>query len=463
MKGIAAALRASPLTSQSDFLKERHFSMSRSIIFAILAFGLLMIANLAVFGYLGFRSLSEKMVTEKLMAGLNEASSLINLQLAEQQETEAVRFTKQIAPHLRGFSYFRAVVVLDRQGRVVHREEIRSRLVRVQTPKVVMEDELSRRLPSTRTIGHTNTPRMIPVQNPMNNVSEETRLALELNAESFAREVETLREELNTKLTIAVFISLVLLGAGLTYVIWLYKRHQALQLKARNADRLAYVGTLSSGLAHEIRNPLNSMNMNVQLIQEELDEMGLDNTGDMYAMLDSTRGEIRRLEKMVSSFLAYARPVRLQTRRLQINNLIMDTLRFLGPEIEKSGIALKTELSPSLPPIAIDENLMKQALINVIQNGVQVLEPGKAMEITTRIAGGDKVLIAIRDEGPGISAEELKNIFKVFYSTKRGGTGLGLPTAQRIAELHHGGIKVESTVELGTTFTLILPMESPPE
>ncbi len=101
--------------------------------------------------------------------------------------------------------------------------------------------------------------------------------------------------------------------------------------------------------------------------------------------------------------------------------------------------------------------------MNIIQNAVHVLLPGQILEITTRKAGGDKALVAIRDEGPGISAEELKNIFKVFYSTKRGGTGLGLATAQRIAELHNGGMKVESQVGKGTTFTIILPLEAPPE
>ena len=112
-----------------------------------------------------------------------------------------------------------------------------------------------------------------------------------------------------------------------------------------------------------------------------------------------------------------------------------------------------------LPEIPMDTGQMKQALMNVIQNGVQVLDPGGLLEIRTRKAAGDKVLIIIRDEGPGISPEELKNIFKVFYSTKRGGTGLGLATAQRIVELHQGGIKVDSKVGSGTGFTFILPIE----
>jgi len=144
---------------------------------------------------------------------------------------------------------------------------------------------------------------------------------------------------------------------------------------------------------------------------------------------------------------------------MQINDVVENIVGFLRPEIQEGGLVLNLDLSKSLPEIPLDESQMKQALLNVIQNAVQVSQPGEKISVTTRLGGGDKILVIVADHGPGIAPQELENIFKVFYSTRRGGTGLGLPIAQRIVELHGGGIKVESSVGVGTTITLIIPKE----
>jgi signal transduction histidine kinase len=302
---------------------------------------------------------------------------------------------------------------------------------------------------------------MVNVGNAQGALPEDTRLVLEYDPARIEEELSMLRSEVNKKLWIAIGLSLVLLLIGAGYVIWAYKRNKLLQRQAQKADRMAYVGTLASGLAHEIRNPLNSMNMNVQLIQEELlEQRPSGDVPELYNMLDATRKEILRLERLVSSFLMFARPTQLQTHPTHINELLGDTLKFLEPEIQKSGIELKTNFDEGLPQIDVDENQLRQALLNIIQNGIQVLQPHKMLEIRTHRQNGNKVAVTVRDEGPGISKEEQKNIFKVFYSTRRGGTGLGLPIAQRIAELHRGDIEVESTPGEGTMFTLVLPTAS---
>lgn len=430
--------------------------MTRSMVLAILAFSLLIIANLATFGILGFRVLSEQLVTERLWSGLSEAQSLL------EQEARDIdnpyQASERLAPRLRSRSVFEAVVVLDRFGNVLHRRSLRGEVVALDQ-RARLQDSPAE---PTSEPGFRNVNgqlRHMPVQNQ--NAEAGERLALEYNEEAVRHEVEALRHEFNKKIGIAIGISLLLLCLGLGYVIHAYKRGQTLQAEARRADRMAYVGTLSSGLAHEIRNPLNSMNMNVQLIQEELEEMGAEEHQDILEMLDSTRNEVRRLERLVSSFLAYARPTQLTKRPGQINELVRDIAQFLEPEARELGVQIQLQLSDELPQLSMDENIMRQALLNVIQNGLQVSQKGQVLRIATRKAGGDKILVVIADEGPGIAAEELKNIFKEFYSTKRGGTGLGLPIAQRIAELHLGGIKVESEIGKGSTFTFILPMEQP--
>jgi len=419
--------------------------MSRSIIIAILAFGLLIVANMAVFGFLGFRTLSERMVTERLVEGLNEATRLARHHALD----DGREVSRRLAPELRSFDFLRSVVVFDRNGRVVHREIIGGQLIR---PSLQGAYQPSQPNPDS-------TWRIVPVQSPVVLAQNGQRLALEYDEEAIGAEVEKLRGEFTHKMWWAIGFSLVLLSAGLAYVLFAYRRNQKLQEQARRADRMAYVGTLSSGLAHEIRNPLNSMNMNVQLIEEELDDVGIDADTEIREMLEGTRREVARLERLVSSFLAYARPTDLEKKLISVNDLVGDLLEFLAPEIKEKGIVLEQRFAENLPALMLDPNQMKQALLNVVQNAISVLEHGQKLVVETRRAGGDNLLITVRDEGPGISAEELKNIFKEFYSTRLGGTGLGLPIAQRIAELHRGGIKVESEVGKGTTFTFVLPIE----
>lgn len=428
--------------------------MSRSLVVAIVAFCLLILMNSIAFGYLCFGILPKKIVTERLMDGLLEARAALAQESLGKEPFDGLTTSRKLAPRLKQYKWILSVVVLDRQGRVIHREQIQSQLlVREQNREPFLK------APQQLPVGYAGS--MIPIQSPSDHpFTDQPRLALEYNALQIEEEVRALREDLNRKLGVAIVVSLLLLCAGLVYVILAYKRNKILQLQATKADRLAYVGTLASGLAHEIRNPLNAMNMNIQLIQEEMQEQGAVDDPDTSDMLEATRKEILRLERLVSSFLAYARPTQLQAKPMQLNDLISDTMSFLDPEIERSGIRLQLELDPELPQIEADEGHLKQALLNVIQNGIQVLRPDTLLSIATKKLNGDRVLVKIRDEGPGISAEELKNIFRVFYSTRHGGTGLGLPIAQRIVELHHGKIEVASEVGKGTEFTFTLPLQT---
>jgi len=427
--------------------------MSRSLIMAILALAVFLVGNLTVYSFLSYRYLSERMVTEKLVEGLNEAMSVLNQEAArEAADIDAQgALPRQLVRRLRKYNVFHAIALVDASGRVLYREVINVQAAAYELgPPAPPERERV----AARGMISVSTPY---VQNSLGD--DEAKLVLEYNAEAIRQEAQSLREEFERKLRVVILVSAAVLLFGGAYIFRAYRRNKELELAARKADRMAYVGTLSSGLAHEIRNPLNSMNMNVQLIQEELDELDLPDAEQYGEMLTGVRREIQRLERLVSSFLGYARPMKLEIQKCRIDRLIQDTLDFLEPEILKSGVALKTAFDAKLPECEVDEGQIKQALINVVQNAIQVLQPGELLEIGARRAGGDKLVITIRDEGPGIAEEELKHIFKVFYSSKRGGTGLGLPTAQRIAEMHYGGIKVDSQVGKGTKFTIILPLE----
>ncbi|MCB1052849.1 MAG: hypothetical protein H6510_10360 [Acidobacteria bacterium] len=414
--------------------------LTRHFVLAILAFVALIFANVSVFSMFYFRDLSEKMVREHLVQNLNEAQSRLSMTLESPlgDQLDECDVSQLLAPQLRDLKQFSALVVVDHYGTVVHRESL----------------QVDRR-PGVPANARQRVPLEVAV-----NASPANQIAVEYNAEAIEREVARIRHDLDLKMRMALMISLLLLLCAAGYVFWVYRRGQKLQIEAQKADRMAYVGTLASGLAHEIRNPLNSMNMNIQLIEEEIQEVGLGENDELHEMFSSTKREIQRLERLVSSFLSYARPTRLQLKDIQLNEVLQDIAKFLKPELERGMVQLDLELAADLPELPVDESQIRQALLNIIQNAVQVSEAGKRVMIRSRFVGGDKVVITVKDEGPGIAPQELEQVFKVFYSTKRGGTGLGLPIAQRIAESHGGGIKLESEVGKGCVVTLVLPKES---
>ena len=241
------------------------------------------------------------------------------------------------------------------------------------------------------------------------------------------------------------------------YVVRLLKRTRRLEAEAQMADRLAYVGTLASGLAHEIRNPLNAMNMNLQMLEEELVSGDCPPDPETESLLASTKGEIKRLETLVTDFLAYARPVAPRLEPRDLNQTVHELVRFLSAEFRQKGIQVALALGESLPTVGMDEAQLRQALLNILINAKDVLGQGGIVKVATEPGSEGDVVIRISDNGPGIAPELRQRIFDVFYSSRGGGTGLGLPIAQRIVESHGGWMELETEVGKGSTFILHLP------
>jgi signal transduction histidine kinase len=293
-----------------------------------------------------------------------------------------------------------------------------------------------------------------------------------IDQELLMAEVAQLRQDLLKKVAAGAFLSLVVLIVGFLYVLKLLQKTRRLEAEAQMADRLAYIGTLASGLAHEIRNPLNAMNMNLQLLEEDLGhsassaestEAGTSPASDeeRRSLLEGTKGEIKRLDRMVGNFLAYARPSTPNVEERDLNGAVDEVVNFLRAEFASKGITITTRFEPGLPPAEIDKAQFTQAMLNILINAHQVLEPDGLIEIATTSDIDGQFLVRITDNGPGIPSEQLDKIFEVFYSTRRGGTGLGLPIAQRIVENHGGRIEVESQLGKGTTFRIVLPKRAP--
>jgi signal transduction histidine kinase len=270
-------------------------------------------------------------------------------------------------------------------------------------------------------------------------------------------DMKRLRSSLLTKTIVAAGLAVGVLVAGFFYVLHLLRKTKQLEHSRQSAARASYVGLLASGLAHEIRNPLNAMNMNLQMLEEELEAEGGLADKEYIELLDSTKSEIKRLEGLVNNFLAYARPGRPQFKPSDLNEIVNEVLKFLENDFKHSRVALTAELEPMLPTVELDERQFKQALMNLLVNARQVLDTQGAVCVRTRAASNGEVVLQVEDDGPGIPEASQQRIFEVFYSSRGGGTGLGLPIARQIVERHGGHIELESTVGVGTKFTIRLP------
>lgn len=275
--------------------------------------------------------------------------------------------------------------------------------------------------------------------------------------EQIERELALLQQDLQTKLWIGAGAAVLILLIAFLYVLRLLQRTRALEAQAQMDDRLAYVGGLAAGLAHEIRNPLNVLSMNLQMLEEEIaGRVAADGEARLY--LSTLQGEIRRLSHLVDNFLSYARPGQPRFESRDLNQVAAATCLLVRPQLEAHQITLSEDLSPFLPAVDLDEGLIRQALMNILMNAAQILPPGGRVTVQTAVAPDGGVTLAVTDDGPGIKPEDRQKIFDVFYSNRPGGTGLGLAIAARVLQAHGGSITVEGgTGGKGARFVLRLP------
>lgn len=223
------------------------------------------------------------------------------------------------------------------------------------------------------------------------------------------------------------------------------------------AEFAALVGTL----AHEIRNPLSTIRLNMELLAEDFESTDLDSPTKQRdrrakAKIDLVRQECDRLQKLLSDFLDFARQESLNLEPGSLNIEIEQLLDFFAPQAEERGVEIVRYLDPELPTVRLDREIFRAALLNLIINAVQSMETGGQLVVRTRSSGLGVVLELI-DTGLGMDEETLAKAFRAFYTTKQGGSGLGLPTARKIVEAHAGTIDIESAAGRGTKVSIWLP------
>ncbi|HTZ18761.1 MAG TPA: ATP-binding protein [Dissulfurispiraceae bacterium] len=220
------------------------------------------------------------------------------------------------------------------------------------------------------------------------------------------------------------------------------------------AKKLASLGVLTAGVAHELTNPLNNISM---ITQNYLDLYDFIDKEKRLSLIARAYEETKRMEDVVKNLLDFSKSREAKLKRADINEIVRKSVRLMQNTLDITNIDSKLLLNKGLPQVYVDEHQIEQVMVNLIANSVQAMSPGGILTVETKAAGEATVVIRVQDTGQGIPPEYLPNIFDPFFSTKSSGTGLGLSVSYGIIKNHNGNIKVDSTVSVGTTFTIELP------
>ncbi len=295
-------------------------------------------------------------------------------------------------------------------------------------------------------------------------------VALALFSQRFTRPVTELARaaqrvtagQLNFDVTVSGPQEISTLSATFNEMLTGLRRNRDLEEQLQRAERSAVVGRLASGIAHEIRNPLNFMNLSIDHLQAACAPTD-ERRAEFLQITTTIKEEIQRLNSLVSDFLSYGRPARLKPRELDAQVLIEEVGALVKAQAEQQGV--QVSIASANGPNSVDTKFqadyeqIKTCFSNLMINAVQAMPDGGALNVTLH-PNNSHLRIEFADNGPGIAAENLEQIFEPYYSTKETGIGLGLPLTKKIIEEHGGQISVASETGHGTTFTVTLPRET---
>jgi len=416
---------------------------------------ILVLGIIFLFGHLISGSLSRRYLEDVLAGGRDEAHRIAaELGGAEVKELDVIETRQQVLTRtLEGDPerrIWRSIEVTDSDGKVVFSS--RSQLTE-EIPETLANDLQLQGTLSDENVIETENPYRISV--PLGEVGS---VVLNVDRSEVAERVADLRGDLLSQtIGIAVLTFGTLLFA-FAFVWFLIQRTRRLEAQHFEAEEMAALGALAANLAHEIRNPLNSINLNLELLDEDLSDDGRD----ARESLASTRAEVGRLAKLVSDFLTYARPNEPEVGLVRVDAMLIDIGEFLTAEAHGMGVHLR--VLPGLPTVSVasDEAQVRQVLLNLVLNAVQAV---RSLPPDRRVVELDadeeqlSVALVVRDRGDGIPPEEMERVRKAFYTRRRGGSGLGLAIAERFIEAQGGHIDLVNLEPHGFEARVVLPID----
>ena len=428
---------------------QRHYATATAV------FLLLVLGIIFLFGHLISRSLSRRYLEDLLVGGREDArriadqlegSDIQDLQVLEQRREHLFRSLEGI-PRRR---VYESIVVTDIEGRIVYQSEFKSM---EDLPDVLNADLEMAGGPPDEETSETETPYRIMV--PLGDDVGE--IVLNVSRARVNERMGRLQRELLTQTVSVAVLTLATLVVAFVLVWLLVQRTRRLEAKQHDAEELAALGTLAANLAHEIRNPLNSINLNLELLDEDLAEQDTE----ARTSLVTTRREVGRLAKLVSDFLTYARPTDPKIEDVGVTALLNDVCAFLHAEATSMGVHLR--LATEIPDVVVvaDEGRLRQVVLNLVLNAIQSVSDLKAdrrvVELSA-IAMDADIALVVTDRGDGIADADLGRVREAFFTKRRGGSGLGLAIAERFAEAHGGRVELENLKPHGFSARIVLPV-----
>jgi len=428
-------------------------TFSRRVVIGAAVFALFVVFDIGLFSYLILNSLSQREI-EKVLLETRKVAEPIAQNLSEQAQKSGegdlfvvVSSAKETKTYIDSMlaqrELVKSVEIRDKQGKVILQQSNREALP-------LQGDEL--RL--FRAVDKVEVP-----------IGELGTIVIGLSDEEVQKRIAILRRDLTRQATLLGVVTVLLLLAAFAAFVLVYKRSRRLEEQAREAERMAYIGTLASGLAHEIRSPLNSLSLNMQMLEEEAQAKESQATSGQLRLLGLTRSELKRLERLASDFLSYAKPQALDKQPVKASGLLTRVHGVLAGELRSQAIEAEVVDDSAGTVLDADPAQLVQLLLNLAFNGIAAIEASIAgqggkkglLRLLAR-REGEELILAVADNGEGISPEVRAKMFDLFFSNRKGGTGLGLAIVERIATGHGARLEVDSKLGVGTTVSVRFPL-----
>jgi signal transduction histidine kinase len=421
--------------------------LQRQYLWAAGIFAVLLVVSFASFSRLLNEQLSRSYIEDILLSGRVQAEELArqlkgtgNLYKVIETRRQALA---QISAALARQNVVDSVQVFDDQGKLVYQTTTRTEGYTGGFPEGNVE-----LLNPTSPEKVTETTNSYQIRVPLEDIGT---VVVRMSKEAMAARIAILRRQLLLHTAISGGVALAVLLGAVGFILHLVKRNAHLDEKRRLHEELATLGSLAANLAHEIRNPLHALSINLELLEEDLSDRRtpVDTVG-------LARREVGRLSRLVNDFLVYARPTPPAFEVFSGEELLAEVSALLAPTCERSGVELAVESQKVR--LRGDRGQLGQVLVNLALNAVQAMDGLASRRVVLRaFADGDDTVLEVADTGPGIPEREIKLVREAFYTRRKGGTGLGLAIADRIVGAHGGRLELANRSEGGLAAKVILP------